>query len=145
MTVHLIKLGVGVHDLHHFAERQKQSYVPYNETLAFPVWTRRAPTRAEELIKGGSLYWVIKNKILARQTILGVEKIVDEENGSHCLIMLDIEIMRVRPFARKPFQGWRYLKGSDVPVDFGVYMLESDEQEDVDPEMEKELFDLGLI
>jgi hypothetical protein len=35
--------------------------------------TRMAPKRAVDILEGGSLYWVIKGQISARQAMVGVE------------------------------------------------------------------------
>ena len=143
MTLHLIRLSVGSKDLRHAAERQKQWHTTYHGQTVMPVYTRRAPRRDEELLKGGSLYWVIKNNIRARQTILGIEEIKEEGEEPYCLIMLDAKIMRVQPIGKKAFQGWRYLQPSDAPPDIGFY--DSDDDEEIDPQMEKELIELGLL
>lgn len=80
--------------------------------------TRMTPKRAAELEDGGSMYWVIKHKIRARQRILRIEKV--EANGevpSFCIIHLDPEIILTQLRVKRPFQGWRYLKPGDAPPD----------------------------
>lgn len=143
-TVNLIKLAVGAKDLHHFASRQKQWYTTYHGQTVMPVWTRRKPREDQALLKGGSLYWVVKNSILCRQEILGIEQIEDEEEGTYCLIFLNTDMYRTDAISRRPFQGWRYLRGSDVPADRGLYKA-GDEAEEIPVEMEGDLRDAGLL
>jgi hypothetical protein len=73
--------------------------------------TRYRPTRHVELV-GGSLFWIIKHQLVARQEILGF----DEVDG-RCRIRLHGEVRLVRPIARRAHQGWRYLEGGDAPLD----------------------------
>jgi len=80
------------------------------------VRTRNTPVRAEELIAGGSLYRVIKGVIVCRQRILGVET-VGEGRESRCAITVEPTLISVTPTPKRPFQGWRYLKGEEAPGD----------------------------
>ena len=111
MSVHLIKLCVGSDTIEELlAWRQAR---PENE---WRLHTRQTPTRADELVDGGSLYRVFKGVILCRQKILAVET-VGEGQAKRCEIVLDPEIIRVSPVPRRPFQGWRYLKPEEAPAD----------------------------
>ena len=92
-----------------------------------PVITRFMPKRAEELV-GGSLYWIVKQRIAARQIILGFEIRASDRKT---IIRLDPELVPVRAQARRGHQGWRYLAASDAPPDLasgedGVAALPSD-------------------
>ncbi|HWW65391.1 MAG TPA: DUF1489 domain-containing protein [Sphingomonadaceae bacterium] len=78
-----------------------------------PVFTRFRPKRADELI-GGSLYWIIKHRLAARQTILGFDT---AEEGKRCIIRLDARLVPVRAYPRPAHQGWRYLAEADAPPD----------------------------
>ncbi len=78
--------------------------------------TRNTPIRATELIDGGSLYRVIKGVIVCRQRILGVETI-GKGRESRCAIAVDPVLVAVAPTPKRPFQGWRYLKGEEAPAD----------------------------
>ena len=75
------------------------------------------PKRADELLAGGSLYWVFHGLVLARQRILGLEPRRGGDGIERCAIRLDPEVVRTLPQPRRPFQGWRYLRPEDAPRD----------------------------
>jgi hypothetical protein len=75
------------------------------------------PKRAAEVLDGGSLYWVIKGQVLARQRILGLEPRQGSDGISRCALVLDVEVIRTEAAARRPFQGWRYLDAAESPRD----------------------------
>jgi len=77
------------------------------------IFTRFRPKRAEELI-GGSLFWIIRHQLTARQTILGFEP---PAAGGKWRIRLDARVVPVRPYPRPAHQGWRYLADVDAPPD----------------------------
>jgi hypothetical protein len=78
-----------------------------------PIVTRFRPKRADELI-GGSIYWIVKHRIAARQTILGFA----EREDRRTIIRLDPELVPVRARPKRAHQGWRYLAVEDAPQDF---------------------------
>ena len=78
-----------------------------------PVTTRFRPKRADELV-GGSLYWIIKHRITARQTILGFD---ESETDRRTIIRLDPELVSVVALPKRAHQGWRYLLPADAPPD----------------------------
>lgn len=80
-----------------------------------PILTRFRPKREEELV-GGSLYWIVKHRIAARQTILGFGLRASDRKT---IIRLDPELVPVRALAKRGHQGWRYLDGADAPPDLG--------------------------
>jgi hypothetical protein len=75
--------------------------------------TRYMPKRADELV-GGSLYWIVKQRLAARQTILGFEIRASDRKT---IIRLDPELVPVRALAWRGHQGWRYLAAADAPPD----------------------------
>ncbi|SIS84519.1 DUF1489 family protein [Phaeovulum vinaykumarii] len=79
--------------------------------------TRMWPKRGAELLDGGSLYWVFKGMVLARQRLLGLDERRGADGVLRCALVLDPEIVRTRPMPRRPFQGWRYLAAADAPED----------------------------
>lgn len=120
MTVHLIKLAAGGESVaglqawqDHVASERRRAGGPLRPVHV----TRMAPKRADELLNGGSLYWVIKGVISARQRILGLDAVTGADGISRCAIDLDRELIVTDPAPRKAFQGWRYLKAEDAPGD----------------------------
>ncbi|HEX8366855.1 MAG TPA: DUF1489 family protein [Allosphingosinicella sp.] len=78
-----------------------------------PIVTRFMPKRADELV-GGSIYWIVKHRITARQTILGF---AIREEDRKTIIRLDPELVPVRARPKRAHQGWRYLAAADAPAD----------------------------
>jgi hypothetical protein len=74
------------------------------------VPTRMRPKRAAELI-GGSLYWIVKHRLVGCQEILRLE---DRDDG-RIDIVCSAELRAVTPMPRRAHQGWRYLEDSDAP------------------------------
>jgi hypothetical protein len=112
----MIKLAVGVRDVAHLVELQAT-----RAKLDPPLRhrTRNMPKRAEEIIAGGSMYWVVNRVVLVRQRITGIIR-DNWGDGSPCAgLVLDAELVRVEGRSMKPFQGWRYLNEADAPVDIG--------------------------
>ena len=145
MTVHLIKLAVGVESVDHLAELQSGRLAEARAQAREPVLrhiTRSRPQRAGEVVDGGSLYWVIKRVIQVRQRIVDVQSAAKADGRPACALVLDPDLVRIRPRAHRPFQGWRYLRPEDAPPDGhtgsgGVDALPS--------EMAEELRRLGLL
>src|SRR5690606_22519563 len=74
MTVHIIKLCVGVDSIEELAQWQKGRLAAQKAAGQQPRLfhrTRMVPKRQAELLDGGSLYWVIKGVIQVRQRITG--------------------------------------------------------------------------
>ncbi|WP_062010961.1 DUF1489 family protein [Aureimonas sp. AU4] len=145
MPLHMIKLCVGadtVEDLeawaaHRRAERREKG----ERDEQFHV-TRVMPKRAEEILAGGSLFWVIRGQVQVRQPVLRFEPVRTEDGVERCRIILAPEFRRTSWLARRPFQGWRYLRPEDAPTDLG------DDDSDVlsmPPALRRELAELGLI
>ncbi len=110
--INMLKLCVGVHSLADLTSRidARQS----TETLHV---TRMWPKRQAELLNGGSLYWVIKGVILARQRIIALDEVVGKDGIRRCGIRLDAALIQTEPAPRRPFQGWRYLAPASAPRD----------------------------
>ena len=82
--------------------------------------TRMVPKRVDELLDGGSLYWVIKGQIAVRQALLAVRPFTDHDGIGRCHLVLDPVMVPLDPRPHRPFQGWRYLRPDDAPPDFGI-------------------------
>ena len=119
MTLHLIKLCVGVDTLEELAQWQKGRLAELKKKkkpLELMHVTRHTPKRAEEILDGGSLYWVIKGQIAARQRILALRETT--KNGvPHCGIVYEPKLIATARRSHRPFQGWRYLTAADAPAD----------------------------
>jgi len=103
--------------------------------------TRMMPKRQEELLDGGSIYWVFGGKIQCRQKLVALESGVDSEGRSFCDIVMEQKLYPTVPAPKRPFQGWRYLKPDDAPKDLPG--LDGDDSPP--PELARELAELGLI
>ncbi|HYG47074.1 MAG TPA: DUF1489 domain-containing protein [Allosphingosinicella sp.] len=103
-----------------------------------PIVTRFRPKRADELV-GGSIYWIVKHRITARQAILGF---AGREEDRRTIIRLDPQLVPVRALPRRAHQGWRYLEPADAPLD-----LSGDETglAELPPELTARLSALALI
>ena len=85
------------------------------------------PRRAEEILAGGSIYWVIRGAIRCRQTILRLDEVTGDDGVRRCAIVLDPGIVATAQAARRPFQGWRYLRPADAPADLPASRRDEDE------------------
>ncbi|MEL6170239.1 MAG: DUF1489 domain-containing protein [Pseudomonadota bacterium] len=115
-NLNLLKLCVGAEKVEDLLHWQRQARAKGPDGLPRHV-TRMWPKRADELLDGGSLYWVFKGVILARQPILRLDEVRGADGIPRCGIVLDPEIRRTEAVPKRPFQGWRYLAGSDAPRD----------------------------
>jgi hypothetical protein len=145
MTVHLKKMAVGVDSVAHLAEIQAarlEAARRRGEVPALRHITRHRPRRAEELLDGGSLYWVIKGFVQVRQAFVGIERVIDAKGRPSCALVLDPDLVRLAFRAHKPFQGWRYLAERDAPSDARPLSHGGD---GMPTEMAAELRSLGLL
>lgn len=139
--INLVKLCVGadaVEDLEAWQTARRAADPNHRLRHVTRMW----PKRREELMAGGSLYWVFKGVILARQRIIGLEEVPGEDGITRCGIMLDPPIIRTRSAPRRPFQGWRYLAADDAPAD-----LPPGRSQDValPPELDRALTEIGVL
>ena len=145
MTVHLIKLAVGIDSLSHLAERQAQRVSDMAATGEAPLLrnlTRSTPRRRDEVLDGGSIYWVIKGAVRARQRIVDLDTAINHKDLPRCALVFDPELVLVRARPQRAFQGWRYLEPADAPED-AIGGL--DQSDDMPAEMAEELRALGLL
>lgn len=108
--LHMSKVAVGCASLDALRNRQRRRIT---EEGIVRVTTRFRPKRADELI-GGSLYWIVKHRIAARQTIIGFAEAGDRRT----LIQLCPDVVPVKALPKRAHQGWRYLEAADAPVDY---------------------------
>ena len=145
MVMNLVKLAVGIEDVDHLQEVQIRRLTVAEQRSKNPRQllhvTRNKPKRLAELVDSGSMYWVIKGFVRARQRILGAEDNVEGETRSGCGIILDPTLVRTQMVSWKPFQGWRYLEQANAPIDVDSTSPEAE----LPPEMAAELRNLGLL
>ena len=100
------------------------------------VPTRMRPKRMAELV-GGSLHWIVKHRIVARQQILRF----DDRNDGRIDIVCSAELELVPPKPKRAHQGWRYLEEGEAPTgeDDGTGLSE------LPPRMYAKLETLGLV
>ena len=123
MALHLLKLCVGaesIGDLEGWIAQRRRAVEKTGGVFEQFHTTRMVPKRVSELTDGGSLYWVIKGMVAARQTLLEVRPFTDSEGISRCHLVLEPRVVPVRPRPCRAFQGWRYLPDADAPADLGV-------------------------
>jgi hypothetical protein len=147
MTVHIVKLSVGTETVDDLARWQAQRMADLERRLGRSGYlfhtTRMVPKRQKEVLDDGSLYWVIRGVIQARQRIVGFEEGQKEDGTRCCLILLDPELVPVRATRRRPFQGWRYLEADDAPADLGG--ASDGDIAKMPPKMRRDLAELCLI
>lgn len=120
MALHLQKLCVGadsVEDLTAWIEHRMREKARQGLPQEHIHTTRMAPKRVDELLDGGSLYWVIKGVMQARQRLIDIRTFTDADGIGRCELVMEPKVVRVEPRARRAFQGWRYLPGPDAPKD----------------------------
>ncbi|MBU2958771.1 DUF1489 domain-containing protein [Paracoccus sp. 1_MG-2023] len=112
-SLNLMKLCVGAEGPEDLAAWQAQRFGTGNARHVTRMW----PKREAELLDGGSIFWVFKGVMLARQRILDLQRVEGEDGIARCGIVLDRKLVRVSAVPRRPFQGWRYLATEDAPQD----------------------------
>ena len=146
MTVHLIKLCVGIEDIDHLVHVHRarlNAARSDGEPEVLRHITRNTPQRAAEVLDGGSLYWVIRRVIAVRQPIIGLEGVEREDGRPACAIILANQHIRTVPRRSRAFQGWRYFPTEDAPADLSHGRASI--KKDLPPEMAAELSELGLL
>ncbi len=123
MTLNLVKLCVGcdsIEDLIAWREEVSKRRKAMGLPLEMSHVTRMYPKREDELLDGGSLYWVIKGNVQCRQKLLHVRKITGSDGISRCELVMDPTVIHTQWQPRRPFQGWRYLLPKEAPADLQV-------------------------
>ncbi len=137
--IHLVKLCVGVDSLEQLIAWREKRYTKGEPNRHV---TRMFPRRAGEILNGGSLYWVIKGHIQARQRIIALEEVTGGDGIRRCAIVMEPELIRTVAARRRPFQGWRYLAPENAPPD----LPQSRNQDDPLPDdMQRALAEIGLL
>lgn len=146
MPLHLVKLAVGcesVKDLKlRVAERARQAKQK-RQTARHIHITRMTPKRDDELLADGSLYWVIRGEIAAREKIIAIEPFRDKDGIGRCRIVMQPKVIAVTPRPMRAFQGWRYLSHKDAPPDITASAASG--LAAMPEELRRELRELGLL
>jgi len=139
--LHIAKLAVGVRDIDHIRALQAER-LRSNPPLRHR--TRNFPRRGQEVLAGGSLYWVISGSMLARQRIVDI--VEDKRDGGEkcAALLLDPEVVPLIGRPTRPFQGWRYLAAEAAPADLDQAVMAVGE-EMLPPVLRRELRALCLI
>ena len=117
MALHLTKVAFGISDLAALQQRWEERAGP-----VFELTTRYLPKRHVEVAGEGSMFWIVRHRLVARSPILGF----GEAEGGRVAIRLDPRLVLVEPRPRRAHQGWRYLETGDAPVDLGGDAVFSD-------------------
>lgn len=145
MTLHLIKLCVGadsIEDLRDWVSRRALVAIAAGLEPSSSHTTRMIPKRIEELLNGGSLYWVIKGQVQARQRLLDLKTFKDADGITRCDLVLGPEVIETERQPKRAFQGWRYLSDEDAPRDLTSL---GGGGEEMPLELKRELAELGLL
>ncbi|MBX3565335.1 MAG: DUF1489 domain-containing protein [Sphingomonas sp.] len=133
MPLHLTKVAYGADSVDYLAGRLalKAAHQP-----AF-LTTRYLPKRHEEIV-GGSLFWIIKHKLVGRSPIIGF----GEAEGGRVAIYLEPKLILTHPLPKRAHQGWRYLEDANAPRDLGEG---GDGAGELPPALLGELAAMGLV
>ena len=146
MPLHLIKLAVGcdsIKELKGWVSERMQALKKKGLAQRHAHITRMTPKRVEEILAGGSLYWVIRGEIAAREKIIAIEPFRDSDGIGRCRIVMQPKVIAVSPRPMRPFQGWRYLTEDVAPPDLGKAAAGSIEA--MPEPLRRELRELGLL
>ncbi len=142
MPLHIIKLSVGSESLDDLRGWQRERLKAMKAAGKKPELihiTRMTPKRADEVLDGGYIFWVVKGWIVARQKLLELRPM--KKNGvPHCGLVYDKKVIPVQWRQRRAFQGWRYLDPKDAPPD-----RHEGDGDDLPPQLRQELMELGLL
>ena len=81
MTLHIVKLFVGLDTVPELAAWQAKR-LKERKRAGEPVelfhFTRHTPRRSAEILPGGSIYWIMKSRIVVRQRLLEFRPVTRE-------------------------------------------------------------------
>ena len=140
--VNLIKLCVGAESY-----EDQAGWIAQRMTAEGPDYlpkhvTRMWPKREAEILNGGSLFWVIKGAIQARQKIVRLDEVIGKDGVRRCAIVMEPDLIRTKNAIRRPFQGWRYLKVEDAPIDLPKGRSQ---EEPLPDELNRALAEIGVL
>ncbi|MFZ0113438.1 MAG: DUF1489 family protein [Xanthobacteraceae bacterium] len=145
MSLNLIKLCVGcdsVAELSSWIKQRLKQKKARKEKPEHIHTTRMVPKRVDELVDGGSLYWVIRGQVMCRQDLVAIRPFVDKDGVGRCRLVLRPKVVPVEPRPFRAFQGWRYLDSKDAPRDLD---RAAPGARNMPEQMRRELRELGLL
>ena len=146
MTVHIARRAFRMESLDDLVQLQKER-IAAERAAGRPArlywWMRSTPTRQAEILDGGSIYWVIKGYIRARQRILGIETQIDSEGRKRCFMHLEPRVIPTALSPSTPRRGWHYLEQQGAPPDRPGQTEGLGEE--LPSEMAAQLRELGLL
>lgn len=143
MALNLIKLSVGSVSFASLDAWQKRNAFRYKSgKKAFIHGTTMRPKRVDELLDGGSIYWVVKGFIIGRNPLIAIEVDDSKRGRKRCSLVCGLPMRPVAPRRFRAFQGWRYFKGEDAPPDIRRSDLK---KSTLPPDLASQLSDLGLL
>lgn len=109
----LTRVAYACHSLDDLVARQALFTVGEGTDAYVRLTSARTPRRD---LSGGSLFWILKHSLIARQPILGVDESIGAE-GPIAVIRLQPGPIPVHPQHQRAHQGWRYLAEALWPAD----------------------------
>ena len=100
MPLHIIKLAVGCESVKELkswvAERIRTAKAKGLPRHHIHI-TRMTPKRVDEVLDGGSLYWVIRGEIAAREKLIAIEPFRDKDGIGRCRLVMQPKVIAVMP------------------------------------------------
>ena len=145
-SVNIVKLAVGIQSVEELAliQRRFLNQPTVQTSKGFYHSTKLMPKKHDAIVESGSLYWVIKGVICARQKIVEIIKQEDSDGIKRCRIYLEDSIIKTTPIRKRPFQGWRYLKKNKTPADI-IDPITGTFHDDIPLEVQRQLLEVGLL
>ena len=140
-SINLIKLSVGTETIEDLAAWQATKRAQAPDGCPRHI-TRMWPKREAEILNGGSIYWVIKGVIQCRQRVVRLDEYIGSDGIRRCAIVSDPQLIRTQGALKRPFQGWRYLKPEDAPLDLPEGR---DREEPLPAELNRALAEIGVL
>ena len=145
MGLHLIKLCVGcdsVKELDAWIRAKLAEKKRRGQPREHVHTTRMMPKRTDELLDGGSLYWVIRGQVMCRQRLRDVRPFTDTNGIGRCRLVLTPKLVLTEPRPMRAFQGWRYLDPKGAPADLADAAPGAAKMPEA---LRRELRELGLL
>jgi hypothetical protein len=138
--INLIKINVGSTNVDDIRDWQLSNREKWPDKRPRHI-TRMWPKRQIEILNGGSIFWVVKGYIMARQKIIGMEEFYRNDTIKCCALVFDNSIFETEIVKKRPFQGWRYLEKEQSPAD----LVKKDHNNDNIPlQLLAQLSDIGV-